>query len=82
LAEGFSTSRVKGFFLTGSPERVAAAKARLFPDEGGPAILEVEVPESIVRKADIKTEVRFEAGFGLEELLALWTTLPKRVVVP
>jgi hypothetical protein len=61
---------------------VAARKAAIFPNEGGPAILEIEVPESIVRKADIKGEVRFEPGFGFEELLAAWPTIPKRILTP
>jgi hypothetical protein len=44
---------------------VASGKARLFPNEGGPAILEIEVPESIVRLADLGGEVRFEPGFRI-----------------
>src|SRR5437870_3528221 len=81
-AEAFSTARIQGPYPYGSPETVAAAKAQLFPNEGGPAIIEIEVPESIVRKADLSGEVRFEPGFGLEELLATWPSLPKRILVP
>ncbi len=81
-AEGFSTARVQGSYPQGSPERAAAGKARLFPNEGGPAIVEVEVPESIVRMAELAGEVRFEPGFGLEELLQVWASLPKRIVIP
>lgn len=81
-AEGFSTARIHGPYPYGSPEVVAAGKDLLFPNEGGPAILEIEVPESIVQKADLRGEVRFEPGFGLEELLDVWPTLPKSIVQP
>ncbi len=57
-------------------------KARLFPNEGGPAIIEIEVPESIVAKADLGGEVRFEPGYGLAELLAAWPSIPKRIISP
>src|SRR5437762_9106408 len=79
-AEGFSTARLEGPFPYGSPEVVAAGKARLFPKEGGPAILEMDVPESIVRKADFAGEVRFHQGYGLEELLETWPTIAKRII--
>jgi len=67
---------------SGSPEVAAQSKAHLFPDEGGPAIIEFEVSEALVRKAEVLGEIRFEAGFGLEELLAAWPSLTKRIVVP
>ena len=79
-AEGFSTARIQGSYPYGSPEAAANGKAHLFPNEGGPVILEMEVPESIVRMADLGGEVRFEPGFGLEELLAAWPSLPKRIL--
>jgi hypothetical protein len=79
-AEAFSTARAQGPYPFGSPEMAAANKANLFPNEGGSVILEVEVPESIVRKADLVGEVRFEPGHGLEELLAHWPSLPKRIL--
>jgi hypothetical protein len=52
----------------------------LFPTEGGPAVVRVVVPRSIVQKA-IRTpgEVRFEPGYGLEELLESWANLSKSV---
>jgi hypothetical protein len=54
----------------------------LFPDEGGPAILEIEVPEEIIALGgDLLEEVRFEPGSGLEELLAAWPTLAKRILL-
>ena len=81
-AEGFSTARLQGPFPFGTPEVLAAGKARLFPDEGGPAIIDIGVPEYIVRKADLRGEVRFDHGAGLEELLAIWSSLSKRITVP
>ena len=82
-AEGFSTARIaQDAYPQGSPETVATGKALLFPNEGGPAFVEIEVPESIVREADLVVEVRFETGLGLEELLAAWPSLTKRIVIP
>src|SRR5436309_10247612 len=70
-AGGFSTAPPQGPYHFGDPRDVAAGKAALFPDEGGPAILEIEVPEAIIALAvDAVTEVRFEPGSGLEELCA------------
>jgi hypothetical protein len=65
----------------GTPGQYAQAKDRLYPNEGGPAILEVEVPLYIAQQA-IRTpgEIRFEPGFGLEDLLAAWPTLPRRIL--
>ena len=80
-AGGFSTSLPYGSYPVGSPATYAAGKARLFPAEGGPAILEVEVPEWIVRLgSDTGGEIRFEPGDGLEELLAAWPSLTKRIM--
>jgi hypothetical protein len=79
-AEAFSMSPAGGPFPVGTPERYAAAKARVFPNEGGPAIIEVEVPEDIADLAYLAGEYRFEAGFGLAELLRDWPILVKRVV--
>jgi hypothetical protein len=81
-AEGFSTARIQAAYPYGSPEACAVGKAQIFANEGGPAIVEIEVPESIVAKADLGGEVRFEPGFGLEELLAMWSSLAKRIVEP
>jgi hypothetical protein len=51
-AEGFSTARLTGPYPYGSPANMAIRKGRLFPNEGGPVFLEIEVPEAIVRQAD------------------------------
>lgn len=80
-AGGFSTAPPHGPYLFGDPQVVAAGKAALFPEEGGPAILEIEVPDEIVALAiNEVSEIRFAPGFGLEELLAAWPALPKRIL--
>lgn len=57
-----------------------------FPNEGGPAILEVSVPDWImaILYADPiaaglarSGEIRFEPGCGLDELRAEWPNLSK-----
>ena len=66
----------------------ALSKHTLFPNEGGPAIVEVEVPARImaVLYADPiaaglarSGEIRFELESGLKELQAEWPNLVKRV---
>jgi hypothetical protein len=82
-ANGLSTAPAQGPFTLGAPEDYARGKARLFPQEGGPAILEIDVPTSIVALAVRPGgEVWFGPGFGLEELLAAWPHISKRVVTP
>lgn len=82
-ANGFSTAPEHGPYPLGAPEDYARGKARLFPQEGGPAILEIDVPESIAALAvHPGGEVWFGPGFGLEELLAAWPRISKRVVTP
>jgi hypothetical protein len=70
---------------------IARKKDALFPDEGGPAILEVSVPNWImgILYADPVAgmlarggEIRFEPESGLNELQAEWPNLAKRVIVP
>lgn len=72
----------------GTPEQYARRKAALFPAEGLPVILEIGVPEwvmGVIRgdpfMAEIAVggEVRFEPGYGLEELMQVWPTLTKRI---
>ncbi len=80
-ARGFSTYPAGAPVSVGTAEQYAAGKATLFPNEGGPAIVEIEVPDDIVDLAiDAGGEIRFEPGFGLEELLQAWPTVTKRVV--
>lgn len=86
-AEGFSTFLQRGPFLFGTAEDYARFKAAAFPDEGGPAILEVEVPDEIILLATSEPYfplsqglVQFDRGAGLEELRADWMYLAKRIV--
>jgi hypothetical protein len=78
-AEGFSTFLEAGPFRSGTPEEYARDKAAGFPDEGGPVILAVEVPDEIVALAVDEVYfplsqglVRFDEGAGLEKLQAAW----------
>jgi hypothetical protein len=74
-----------GPFLFGTPEDYARGKANAFPDEGGPAILVVDAPDDIVRKAVnvwfplSQGLVQFDYGAGLEELLTIWPTLARTI---
>jgi hypothetical protein len=89
-AEHFSTAYADGRVLAmGKPEDYARLKATNFPNEGGPVILEMEVPDwvvDVVLNDPIGSalarsgEVRFEPGYGLDELLREWPTIPKRVL--
>ncbi len=83
--DGFSLSLETGPFLFGTPEEYAHGKARAFPDEGGPVILVVDVPEDIVQRAVnewfpiSQGLVQFDAGAGLEELTVAWANLAKEI---
>jgi hypothetical protein len=50
-AEGFSTFLQSGPFPLGTPAEYARRKAAGFPNERGPAILAVDVPEDIIALA-------------------------------
>ena len=84
--DGFSMCVEAGPFPFGKPEEYARGKAAEFPDESGPAILVVDIPEDIVARAVSEWFplsqglVQFDPGAGLEELLAAWPTLQKHVV--
>jgi hypothetical protein len=70
---GFSTAPPHGPYPYGDPRDFASGKAALFPNEGGPAILEIEVPEEIIALAvNEVAEIRFEPRLGLEELRVAW----------
>ena len=89
-AEHFSTAYADPRLRQmGHPEDYARLKAANFPTEGGPVILEIEVPAwvvDVILADDIGSglalsgEVRFEPGVGLEELLLVWPNIPKRVI--
>ncbi len=87
-AEGFSTCLQQGPFLLGRPEEYARLKAAAFPDEGGPAIIKIDVPDEIIAIAANELYfplsqglVQFDRGAGLEELLAAWQSLAKRLIL-
>jgi hypothetical protein len=82
---GFSMYLESGPFLFGPVEQYAQGKAGEFPNEGGPVILAVDVPEDIVQKAVSawfplsQGLVQFDLGAGLEELTAAWPALAKEI---
>jgi hypothetical protein len=91
-ADGFSTAPAAGPFDFGSPEDYARGKAANFPNEGGPAIVALDLPDELAdrivgdfgklvrgRAFHAGTEVRFDPGGGLEELLAVWPQLTKTI---
>lgn len=79
-AGGFSTYPVGISPSVGAPDQYAAGKAKLFPNQGGPAIIEIDVPDDIADLAiDAGGELRFEPGYGLEELLQAWSNIAKRM---
>jgi len=79
--EGFSLALENGPFHFRRPEDYARNKSNLFPNEGGPVILRVDVPDDIVQLAVAEWlplsqgVVQFDEGCGMEELLAAWTAL-------
>jgi hypothetical protein len=80
-AENFSTYFERGPFPFGPPEEYACRKAAAFPNEGGAAILAVDVTDDIIALAVdeyfplSQGLVQFDEGRGLEELRAAWSTL-------
>ena len=81
--DGFSMADPDEPTWNRTPEEYARFKAASFSDEGGPVVLEVDVPDEIARLAHIPgAEYRFAWGYGLEELLENWAELPKRIIEP
>ena len=86
-ADGFSLAVAAGPFPLGTPEQYARGKAQQFPDEGGPVIRELGVPDEIVRRAASEWfplsqgVVQFDPGAGLEELLAAWPEVARSAVI-
>ena len=75
-------------WILGSPFDQARNKHRLYSHEGGPAIVEFEVPQSLVEAlsrnpdfADVRASgaIHFRADWGLPELTRLWPTIPCRI---
>jgi hypothetical protein len=86
-AEDFSTYLETGPFPLGSPTEYARRKAMAFPDEGGPAILRIDIPDNIIALATDEVYfplrqrlVQFNEGAGLEELRAAWSSLTMQIV--
>lgn len=85
LTDGFSTYLENGPFLFGTPEEYACGKAAAFPNEGGAAILAVDMPDDIITLAVdeyfplSQGLVQFDHGAGLDELRAAWSTLGKEI---
>jgi hypothetical protein len=84
--ESFSTCLQSGPFPLGTPQEYARRKAVLFQNEGGTAIVVMDVPDNIVALTDevlfplSQGVVQFDEGAGLEELRAAWPTLPKQIL--
>ena len=84
-ADNFSTYLEGGPFPLLPPEEYARGKAAAFPNEGGAAMLAVDVPDDIIALAvDVYFPlshglVQFDNGSGLEELRAVWPTLWKEI---
>lgn len=83
--DGFSMNLEEGPFHFGNPETYARGKAKEYPDEGGPVVLAVDVPDEIVHRAVnawfplSQGLVQFDPGAGLEELVAAWPTLTTEI---
>jgi len=85
-ADGFSCNILGGPQPLDTVVRYAQGKSQTFSNEGGPAILEIDVPAEIVDLADSPWlpvnhgVVQFDEQYGLEELLKVWDTIPKRII--
>ena len=92
--DGFSACVPLDPFPFGSPKDYARGKAALFPREGGPAIVAFEIPDDLIdavvgkpghlvpgKALNTSSEIRFEPGGGLEQLVAEWQTLNKWIIV-
>ena len=84
-AENFSTCLESGPYPLKTPRQYALGKAKNFPDEDGPVILVMDVPDEIIDMTDLvllprsSGVIQFGTGYGLEELLAAWPTIQKRI---
>ena len=77
---GFCVYDNEGPFPLGSPEFYARSKANNYPSEGGPVILEMDIPVDIARLSMTPTgEYQFDDGHGITELIAVWRTIEKRI---
>lgn len=83
---GFSTYLEAGPFPLLPPDEYARRKAALFPNDEGPAILAIDVPDDIIALAVDEVYfprsqglVQFDEDAGLEELRVAWSTLWKEI---
>jgi len=76
-------------FSVGTPEQYARLKAANFPNEGGPAVLEIDVPTNIIAILEADPDARdsmdsgdtlFDPRVGMTELLVAWPSLVKRIL--
>jgi hypothetical protein len=86
-AGNFSTCLQTGPFPLGTPQEYARRKAAGFPNEGGPVMLWMDVPDSIIAIAVdpmyfplSQGVVQFDEGFGLEELRTAWATIATQII--
>lgn len=81
--DGFSMYLEQGPFHFGTSEEYAISKHRQFPNEGGPVILVLDIPEEVVNQSASdwfplsQGLVQFDIGAGLEELLGIWPEIVK-----
>jgi hypothetical protein len=94
LADGFSLTPANGPFDVRHPHDYARLKAANFPNEGGPAVVMIELSDELAdiligplgqvcagKALNVGAEVRFEPGGGLEELCAAWPTLQRFITL-
>ncbi len=78
--QGFCVTAKDGPFPLGSPEDYARTKALNFPNEGGPVMLEMVIPDEIIRLCETPTgDLQFDYGYGIEELRAAWPLIQKQL---
>ena len=67
----------------------------LFPEDGGPAILEFELSEALAKRLiassgtpirrgkalNYRDEIAFDIGHGIEQLLEAWPDLKKSIIL-
>jgi hypothetical protein len=71
----------------GTAEEYAFGKDRLFPHEGGPVILTIDIPDDIIAQSVPEIDpfsfgyVEFQKGFGIDALRAAWATIATSAVM-
>ena len=72
---------------SGISRGLCVRQSRAISHEGGPAILEIDCPDDIIAATDqllypaSQGIIQFDEGSGLENLLAVWRQLEKRIVI-